>query len=251
MGLRHAKRDTIQNPPSPIKKVVKKSNLPIQQPFQYPLQIADDPLLQQNAQAMQQHGQNIQQQRLMLEQFMRNIQQLLQQQAQDAGHSVPRSPQDRPVSSHHIYHPPLPWSQSQTRQLVTQSQFPPTTATTGIQAGSNSPQISHSPDKTTSEGGKQPDEVPSSAAGSHVLDCFGNANRSWAESIQFYSSFGPLIASIKNMFLEHPGHKMILHDIPISMDDLDDFCHRYTAHTFRLLGFVAPRHFRGKEGQES
>ena len=119
-----------------------------------------------------------------------------------------------------------------------QSQDVPTTATTEIQAGSNSPQISHPPDKRTSEGDKQPDKVPGSATGTHAVDSC-NASKSWTGIAQSYSTFGQVIMSIETIFLQHPGH-MTLHDVPISMDSLDDFCHRYTANTFQLLSVVAP-----------
>ena len=198
-----------------------------------------DPIDQQYLQALQQHGQNLQEQVPILEQFIRNIQQLLQHQVQAAENSDPRPLQVQPVYLHHTYHPPLPGTQSQTTQSMIQSQVAPTTATTEIQAGSNSPQVSHPPDKKTSEGDKERDGVPSSVMGAHVVDCC-NANQSWTEISHSYSAFGQLLKSIETVFLQHLGHDMTLHDIPICMDNLDDFSHRYTANTFQLLSVVAP-----------
>ena len=121
-----------------------------------------------------------------------------------------------------------------------QSQVLPTTATVETQAGSNSPQVPQPPDKTTSEGSKQSDEAPCSAAGSHESE-HSNGNRTWSQIIRTYSACGQAIESIKTILLQHLGQYVTLHNIPISMDDLDGFAHRYTANTFKLLSVVAPR----------
>ncbi|CAF9926958.1 MAG: hypothetical protein HETSPECPRED_006468 [Heterodermia speciosa] len=213
------------------------SNLPIQQPFQHPSQIANEPIVQQYAQASQQP---VPQQSKILEQFNRKIQQLQQHYVQDApliGQYVPQSPQTQLLSFHYIYHPPLPRSLSQTMPSKIQSQAVPTTPTTAIQAHPNTPQVRHPPGQRTSKQDQQTNNAPRSATFPPAAD--GSNVKDRTEDARTYFTLEQLVTKIMAIFLQHVGQYITLHDIPISMANLDDFSHRYTAHTFQLLNAVA------------
>lgn len=119
-----------------------------------------------------------------------------------------------------------------------QSQVVPTTATTENQVDANSPPVPRLRGTTTSEGGRLLVEVPSSATGSHAVE--GSSAKNRTGGTQSCNAFGHLIRSVEEILLQHAGHYMTLHDIPINMDNLGDFSHRYTANTFHLLRVVTP-----------
>ena len=118
-----------------------------------------------------------------------------------------------------------------------QSQAVPTTPTTAIQAHPNTPQVRHPPGQRTSKQDQQTNNAPRSATFPPAAD--GSNVKDRTEDARTYFTLEQLVTKIMAIFLQHVGQYITLHDIPISMANLDDFSHRYTAHTFQLLNAVA------------